>query len=50
MKTFGKFIAELSVRDAAGKKIVIRKEPVRMASGNIKMMHPAKSSSSKGGE
>ena len=50
MKKFNRFVSELFVRDASGKKITVRKVPVRQAAGKVKMMYPAKSSSSKGGE
>lgn len=50
MKKFSEYLHELAVRDPAGKKVSIGKKPVRMVTGKIKMMYPAKSSSSKGGE
>ena len=49
MKTFKQFIAELTVRDAAGKKINIKNVPIRMADGTIKKLPPGKSGSSGGG-
>ena len=33
-----------------GKEITIHKQPVRLVSGKMKMMYPAKSGSSKGGK
>lgn len=50
MIKFKQYVAELYVRDAAGKKIIIQKQPVRMITGVIKKMYPAKSGSSRGGE
>lgn len=49
MKTFLEYIAEMQVRDASGKIIKVRKVPIRMASGKIKMQYPGKSGSSGGG-
>lgn len=50
MKKFSQYLEELAVRDPSGKKVSVSKEPVRMVTGKMKMMYPAKSSSSKGGE
>jgi hypothetical protein len=49
MKKFREYIAELDVRDASGKVIHIKKVPIRMADGTIKMKDPGKSGSSGGG-
>lgn len=50
MKGFRTFITELQARDPSGKEITIHKQPVRLVSGKMKMMYPAKSGSSKGGK
>lgn len=50
MRSFRAFITELRVRDPSGKEITIHKQPVRLISGKMKMMYPAKSASSKGGK
>jgi hypothetical protein len=47
MKKFKEYIKELTIRQASGKKIEIKKQPVRDVSGKIIMMLPAKSRSSK---
>lgn len=49
MKTFKEFINELSVRDGGGHLIAVKKVPIRMANGKIKLMYPGKSGSSGGG-
>jgi hypothetical protein len=49
MKTFKQHITELVVRDASGKKIKIKNQPIRMADGTIKRLPPGKSGSSGGG-
>lgn len=49
MKTFREYISELTVRDASGKQMQIKKVPIRMASGKIEMQYPGKSGSSGGG-
>lgn len=49
MKTFKQYIAELTVRDASGKKIRVPNVKIRMADGTIKSLPPGKSGSSGGG-
>lgn len=49
MKKFKQFIKELQVRDASGKIIRIKKQPVRGADMKIHMEYPGKSGSSGGG-
>lgn len=49
MKSFKQHIKELSVRDASGKIIRIKKQPVRGADMKMHMEYPGKSSSSGGG-
>lgn len=45
-----KMLDELAIRNAAGKKIVVSKVPVRMADGTVKKTAPGKSGSSGGGD
>lgn len=45
-----KSMSEMFVLDMSGKKIPVKKVPVRMASGKIEMQYPGKSGSSGGGD
>lgn len=49
MKTFKRYVAELTVRDASGKKINVPNVKIRMADGKLKSLPPGKSGSSGGG-
>jgi hypothetical protein len=49
VKKFKQYINELFVRDASGKKIQIKKQPIRHPGGKVTMEYPGKSGSSGGG-
>lgn len=49
MKSLRQFISELTVRDASGKVIRIKKQKFRGADNKLHMAYPGKSSSSGGG-
>jgi hypothetical protein len=50
MLRFSEFLKELTIRDASGKIVSLKKVAIRMADGKIRMKDPAKSGSSKGGK
>lgn len=49
MLNFKRYIKEVVVRDASGKKTQVKNVPIRMADGKIKSLPPGKSGSSGGG-
>jgi hypothetical protein len=46
MKTFKQYVSELTIHDATGKAVRIKKQKVREIDGKIHMEYPGKSRSS----
>ena len=51
VKGFKQFVEDkaIYIRDAAGKRVKVKKVKTRMADGSVKLMNPGKSGSSGGG-